>query len=131
MPTLKVTDPQADILGTVRSGSATVDTYAKKVFENGPTVYLNGSSFISGPELRRIAREAGVHIYCDSDKGIVFANNSMVSFHTATPGTYTLKAKSPVKWTMVYPQKQSYPKKQTEITFTVNQPDTVIFVIKP
>ncbi|MBR4674339.1 MAG: hypothetical protein IKP00_07740 [Victivallales bacterium] len=131
MPTLKVTDPQADILGTVRSGSAPVDTYAKKVFEDGPTVYLNGSSFISGPELRRIAQEAGVHIYCDSDKGIVFANNSMVSFHTATPGTYTLKAKSPVKWTMVYPQKQSYPNKQTEITFSVNQPDTVIFVIKP
>ncbi|MBR4220073.1 MAG: hypothetical protein IKR81_02890, partial [Victivallales bacterium] len=131
MPALKVTDPQADILGTVNAGSTTVDTYAKKVFENGPTVYLNGSSFISGPELRRIAQEAGVHIYCDSDKGIVFANNSMVSFHTATPGTYTLKAKGPVKWTMVYPKKQSYPNKQTEVTFTVSQPDTVIFVFKP
>ena len=44
---------------------------------------------------------------------------------------YTLKAKSPVKWTMVYPKKKTYSDKQTEITFTVEQPDTVIFVIKP
>ena len=130
-PALKVTDPQAVVLGTVKSGTETVNTYAKKVFQNGPTIYVNGAAFFTTAELRRIAREAGVHIYCDSDQGVVFANNSMVSFHTATPGTYTLKAKSPVKWTMVYPKKQTYQKKQTEMTFTVSQPDTVIYVIKP
>jgi hypothetical protein len=131
MPTLKITDPQAAILGTVHSGNTHVHTYAKKVFENGPTIYVNGAPFFTTAELRRIAQEAGVHIYCDSDNGVVYANNSMISFHTATPGTYTLKAKSPVKWTKVYPKKQTYQGKQTEITFTVDQPDTVIFVIKP
>ena len=131
MPTLKITDSQADILGTVQSGSTTVNTYAKKVVPNGPTIYVNGAPFFTTAELRRIAQEAGVHIYCDSDNGVVYANNSMISFHTATPGTYTLKAKSPVKWTKVYPKKQTYQGKQTEITFTVDQPDTVIFVIKP
>ncbi len=130
-PTLKVTDPQAVVLGTVKSGTETVNTYAKKVFQNGPTIYVNGSSFFTTAELRRIAKEAGVHIYCDSDKGVVYANNSMVSFHTATPGKYTLKAKSPVKWTMVYPKKKTFSGKQTEITFTVNQPETCIYVIEP
>ena len=131
MPALKITDSQATILGTVQSGSTTVNTYAKKAVPNGPTIYVNGAPFFTTAELRRIAKEAGVHIYCDSDKGVVYANNSMISFHTATPGTYTLKAKSPVKWTMVYPKKKTYSDKQTEITFTVEQPDTVIFVIKP
>ena len=131
MPALKITDSQATILGTVQSGSTTVNTYAKKAVPNGPTIYVNGAPFFTTAELRRIAKEAGVHIYCDSDKGVVYANNSMISFHTATPGTYTLKAKSPVKWTMVYPKKKTYSDKQTEITFTIDQPDTVIFVIKP
>ena len=131
IPALKVMDSQATILGTVQSGSTTVNTYAKKAVPNGPTIYVNGAPFFTTAELRRIAKEAGVHIYCDSDKGVVYANNSMISFHTATPGTYTLKAKSPVKWTMVYPKKKTYSDKQTEITFTVEQPDTVIFVIKP
>ena len=70
------------------------------------------------------------HIYCDSDKGVVYANNSMISFHTATPGQYTLHAKAPAKWTMVYPEKHAFKGKQADPTFTAAQPDTYIFIIE-
>ena len=80
---------------------------------------------------REIAKEAGAHIYCDSNKGVVFANKSMISFHTGTPGEYTLKAKSPVKWTMVFPEKRVYPEVKAELTFTASEQNTYIFMIEP
>ena len=66
-----------------------------------------------------------------SDEGVVFANNSMIAFHTGTPGEYTLKAKSVVKWTMVFPEKREYPEKQAELTFSTSVPNTYIFTIEP
>jgi hypothetical protein len=81
--------------------------------------------------MRKIAKEIGVHTYCDSGNGVVFANNSMISFHTGMPGEYTLKAKSPVKWTMVFPENRAYPKTQAELTFTASEANTYIFVIEP
>ena len=98
---------------------------------DGSTTYLCCAPYVSASELRRIAKEIGVHIYCDSDEGVVFANNSMISFHTGTPGEYTLKAKTPVKWTMVFPEKRAYPEKQAELTFTASDPNTYIFTIEP
>ena len=44
---------------------------------------------------------------------------------------YTLRAKSPVKWTMVYPEKSTYPDAQTELTFTAPEANTYIFMIAP
>lgn len=130
-PMLKVNDSGATILGSLTYGGTTENTYAKKVIPNGPTIYINGFPFISSAELKRIAQEAGVHSYCDSENGVVYANKSMISFHTATAGTYTLKAPSAVKWTKVYPQTAAETGAQTSITFTTTGPDTVIYVIKP
>ncbi len=131
-PVLKITDPEATILGSVSlKNGKTAPAYAKKKNADGSTTYLCSTPFVSASELRKIAKEIGVHIYCDSDEGVVFANNSMIAFHTGTPGEYTLKAKSPVKWTMVFPEKRAYPETQTELTFTASEPNTYIFMIAP
>ena len=130
-PVLKITDPEATILGTVKmDNGATIPAYAKKQNADGSVTYLCSSPVMTAPELRRIAKEIGVHTYCDSDKGVVFANNSMISFHTATPGEYTLHAKAPVKWTMVYPEKKTYEGTQIDLTFDAPIPETYIFVIE-
>ncbi|MBR5078421.1 MAG: hypothetical protein IKX30_06745 [Victivallales bacterium] len=131
-PVLKITDPEATILGTVSlKNGKTVPAYAKKVNADGSTTYLCNVPYVSASQLRKIAEEIGVHIYCDSDEGVVFANNSMIAFHTGTPGEYTLKAKSVVKWTMVFPEKREYPEKQAELTFSTSVPNTYIFTIEP
>ena len=131
-PVLKITDPDATILGTTSMGEdKQIPAYAKKQNADGSTTYLCSTPFVSASQLRKIAKEIGVHSYCDSSDGVVFANNSMISFHTATPGEYTLKAKGPVKWTMVFPEKRTYPKTQAELTFTAPEQNTYIFTIEP
>ncbi len=131
-PVLKVTDPQATLLGSVKLDDGTdVFSYARKKNADGTTSYINGAPVMTSQELRRIAKDAGVHIYCNSNKGVVFANNSMISFHAGTPGDYTLHAKTPVKWTMVFPKKRTYPQVQAELTFTAPEANTYIFMIAP
>ena len=131
-PVLKITDPHATILGTISLNDGTiVPAYAKKKNADGSTAYLCSAPFVSASQLRKIAKEIGVHTYCDSGDGVVFANNSMISFHTATPGEYTLKARKPVKWTMVFPEKRAYSGTKATLTFTASEPNTYIFVIAP
>ena len=130
-PVLTITDPKAKILGTVTvSGGRRLPSYAQMKSADGTTTYLCNAPVISPEEMRRIAKEAGVHCYYEGDKGVVFANNSMISFHTATPGQYTLHAKAPAKWTMVYPEKRAIDGVQADLTFTAAQPDTYIFIIE-
>jgi hypothetical protein len=54
----------------------------------------------------------------------------MISFHTGTPGEYTLHAKGPVKWTMVFPETHTYPEARAELTFSAAEPNTYIFMIE-
>ena len=131
-PVLKITDPKATVLGTATMKDGTkVPAYARKNNDDGSTTYLCSTPVVSASELQKIAKNIGIHTYCDSGKGVVFANNSMIALHTATPGEYTLKAKSPVKWTMVFPENRAYPKTQAELTFTASEANTYIFVIEP
>ncbi len=130
-PVLNIMDENAQKLGYVKTNDGRKAwSYGKKENADGTVTYLCNSPAITSAELRRIAKEAGVHCYCDSDKGVVYANNSMISFHTATPGEYTLHAKTPVKWTMVYPEKRTFKGKEADLTFTAAQPDTYIFIIE-
>ncbi len=130
-PVLEIRDEKAEILGTVKvDGFKRVGSYGRKKNDDGSVTYLCNSPVINTPELRRIAKDAGVHIYCDSDNGVVYANNAMISFHTATPGEYTLHAKKPVKWTMLYPEKKEFPEIQQDMTFNAPETDTYIFAIE-
>ncbi len=130
-PVVTITDPQATILGKVKlKNGAIVPAYARKQNADGSVSYLCAAPFVTASELRKIAKGIGVHTYCDSSKGVVFANNSMISFHTATPGQYTLHAKSPVKWTMVYPEKRDATALQADLTFQATEPNTYIFMIE-
>lgn len=129
-PVLKVTDPQATILGTIELDDGTlVPAYAKKINADGTASYICNPPVMTAQELQNIAKSAGVHCYCDCGKGVIFANNSMIAFHTGIPGKYTLRAKKPMKWRMVYPEKRSYPELTSELTFNASQPDTYIFVL--
>ena len=131
-PVLNITDKDATILGTTKmKDGKKVAAFAKKRNADGTTTYLCSTPVVAASELRKLAKEIGVHTYCDSGNGVVFANNSMISFHTATPGEYTLKAKTPVKWTMVFPEKRAYPEKQASLTFKAPEQNTYIFTIAP
>ncbi|MCQ2402912.1 MAG: hypothetical protein MJ202_04215 [Lentisphaeria bacterium] len=135
-PVLQINDSQASVRGTVipRGGKA-VNSFAVKKNVNGEgwNSCVCSSPFITANELREIlVKDAGVHSYCNSDKGIVYANNSMIAFHTATAGTYALKAKKPVKWKMVYPTlENNFSDSQSSHSFTAPKADTYIFVIEP
>ena len=131
-PVLNITDKEATFLGTTKlKDGRKVTAYAKKKNADGSTTYLCSTPVVSSSGLQKLAKEIGVHTYCDSGKGVVFANNSMISFHTAMPGEYTLKAKTTVKWTMVFPEKRAYPEKLAALTFTASEQNTYIFTIAP
>ena len=49
------------------------------------TSVLSPSPDLSAGDLRRIAEDAGVHIYCDADEAVC-ASRNLVSLHTATGG---------------------------------------------
>ena len=59
---------------------------------------FSGSYHITGPLLQRIARDAGVHIYCDSLDSVE-ANERFVSFHARNSGRKTIRL--PRKTTVV------------------------------
>lgn len=44
---------------------------------------------ISAQTLRELARQAGVHIYCERDE-VLYVNNRFVALHSATPGRKTI-----------------------------------------
>ena len=138
-PVLQINDAQASVRGTVvlQGSGKTVNSYAvkKNVNDEGWNSCVCSSPFITSNELREIlVKDAGVgvHSYCNSDTGVVYANNSMIAFHTATAGTYTLMAKEPVKWKMVNPtMEDSFSKSEQSHAFTALRADTYIFVIEP
>jgi hypothetical protein len=62
---------------------------AVRDFGTWRSVYCAASG-VPAPELRRIAREAGVHVYSESDDPLM-ANASWVSLHAASDGVKTLR----------------------------------------
>ena len=84
-PIFAAADPDK-VLGRYSNGAAGL---AEKKTGRARTVF-SGSYFIEVPLLQRLAREAGVHIFCDS-WDIFEANESFISFHARNSGRKTIR----------------------------------------
>ena len=82
------------VLGRYTNGSAGL---AAKRTGRAHAIF-SGSYFIEGPLLQRIARDAGVHVFCDS-LDIFEANERFISFHARNSGKKTIRL--PRKTTVV------------------------------
>ena len=84
-PLFAAADPDK-VLGRYSNGAAGL---AEKRTGRARTVF-SGSYFVEAPLLRKIAREAGVHIFSDS-LDIFEANERFVSFHARNSGRKTIR----------------------------------------
>ena len=82
------------VLGRYANGEAGL---AETKTGKARTVF-SGSYFMTGPLLQRIAREAGVHIFCDTLDSVE-ANARFISFHARNSGRKTIRL--PRKTTVV------------------------------
>ena len=82
------------VLGRYSNGAAGL---AEMKTGKARTVF-SGSYYMTGPLLQRIARDAGVHIYCDSLDSVE-ANDRFISFHARNSGRKTIRL--PRKTTVV------------------------------
>ena len=89
-PQLVVTDTQAQRLGVTRAG----ETGLALKQQPGWTSVFSTAPAVPGGVLRRLARQAGVHIYSEQDD-VVYANESFVAIHTTSPGPRTLTLPQP------------------------------------
>ncbi len=86
-PTFAVDDPAARALARYADGGA-VAVASKRV--GGCTSVYCGTLQVPSSLLREIARQAGVHIYCDTDD-VVMAGNGFVAISASTAGRKTLR----------------------------------------
>jgi hypothetical protein len=79
-------DPQAEVLGTL-SGSDRAGLVVKRM--DGWTSVFSSAPVLPAGLLRRLAREAGAHLYVDSDD-TVYANESLLALFADSPGPRTV-----------------------------------------
>ena len=82
VPLFSCVDPEAEVLG--RWAGTEAVAFARKRTGGWTSIYC-GAPGLPSPVLRALAREAGVHIYSDSDDPLS-VNNNWLSIHTATAG---------------------------------------------
>lgn len=80
-------DPSAKIIGTYAGTS--LSAAAEKKTGEAKDVFWGGN-VMSTALFRKYAKEAGVHIYCDSDD-VLFAGFGYITFHAAFPGRKVIR----------------------------------------
>jgi len=86
-PQFFVEDAAAEPLGIYANTGRT--GYAEKKMKDWTSIYV-GTYLIPSKVLRAAAREAGVHLYLDSDD-IVYHNRSLLGIHTKSGGSKTVR----------------------------------------
>ncbi len=100
-----------------------------KTSRNGWTsVYISDYKDVNPGVLKQIAREAGVHMYCQ-DEVPVFANEKLVAVHLAQGGEKIITLPVPVKKVREPYSNQEISVKKGEFTFLFATPDTALFEI--
>lgn len=109
-------------LGTLQNHGV----YASRRFENWRSIYCSVTGLPS-EELRRIFREAGVHIYCDSGD-VVTANASWLMIHTRDAGRRKITLPAPADVQEIVTEK-SLGENVTEFEIDVPDRSTRIFLL--
>lgn len=98
MPNFYPDDNYAEILARFETNKHSA--LAVKKFTDWTSIYC-AAIVISSDLLRSIARDAGCHIYCESDD-FIFINKSFVTIHASSSGTKTLYFPNNVRLKEVY-----------------------------
>ncbi len=96
-PRFAVSDKAAVIRGQYYDDTTAAAIAQKRV--GSSNTWFFGGNFILPDVWRMLAREAGVHVYSDSDDTL-FANDAFVAFHAERPGTKVIRL--PKKATAVW-----------------------------
>lgn len=83
-PRFRVADPGATALARYANDRGLVAAAAK-----GNTIFYGGA-LLDAEFVRRIARDAGVHIYCDAEDNLA-VGNGIVAIHCSRPGVKTVR----------------------------------------
>ena len=124
-PTLKVVDPDAEILGYQHG----TPVYARKTSANGATDYLVSVATIPRAEWRRIFKRAGVFTYCDDDDAVIYANRSFVMLHLAKGGTRTVHFPRGANVKLLLPEEQELGTLK-DYTFEAEDRTTYLFYVQ-
>ena len=119
-PRFRVTDSGATVLARYANDRKLVAAAMK-----GNMIFYGGALLDSG-FVRRIARDAGVHIYCDTDDNLA-AGNGIVSIHCARPGVKTIRFPEPTDAVDLFTGKV-LGKGVTEVTFPMKAFETRVLV---
>ena len=95
---------------------------------DGYTSVFYGSKMIRADVIRAIAKQAGCHIYSDSDD-VLYASNNYLTLHASVSGKKTVKFNRPVSPFEVY-EKKYYGEGVTEIEFDMYIGETKMFRLK-
>ena len=77
--------------------------------------------------LRKILRDAGVHVFSEDSASSLYANASYVALHSAKPGRQTIRLPRAATVTELYPEHRTLGTGMTEFTFDVKGPATTLF----
>jgi hypothetical protein len=85
---------------------------------------------LSAETLRRVARQAGVHIYCESEEPL-YANSRLLAFHTACGGKRTFTLPRSCKLVRELFSGRIVAENASQFEDTLQAPDTVLYQCEP
>jgi len=125
-PHLVVEDPEAAVL--MRNPSSGEVVAAARKFSDWTTIWA-GVSPLPAQFLRNVAREAGCHIYLDTDD-VIYAGGPFVATHFRTPGPRVVKL--PSRFRIVDAISGEFAaQKAAEIKLNITSPTTRLWVLSP
>ena len=126
-PVFVIQDKSAKVFGNIMVDGKRQPALAVKK-QNGWTSVLCTVPYMPREAFAEIFKEAGVFRYCDSQEGVVYANESMLMLHTGNAGKYTLHFPQKVKWSLFFPEKKDYATSNT-LEFNAKAHTTYFFQI--
>ena len=85
---------------------------------------------VAAADLRKLYREAGVHIYSDASDAAVYACASYIALHNANAKRETIRLPYPAKVTELYPECRPVGEGVREFSFDARGPATTLFRIE-
>lgn len=122
-PQLAIVDKDADPLGH----SAGDITFARKQNANGGYSYLATIPYLQPSDYLAIFRNAGVHIYCEDESAIIYANKSHIMLHVDKGATHLLSLPRPCRLVQLLPERKVISENTQEIQIDAEPRTTYLF----
>jgi len=117
-------DSSAEVLGVYQENNQSAFS-VKNI--SGSKIYFSGAPVINSEIMRTIARDSGIHIYCDGND-VLEANDSFIMFHASSSGKKTITLPRPSQVTDIF-DKKSTDKPVKTISFSCELGETRVFYL--